>query len=69
MKKLFIISVLFLGILGANLPVIAACTLNHGCVNIQSGYDCNILYKDKCVLYNALNLTCEQAKCKEELRT
>lgn len=68
MYKFFIISVLLFGIFcGVNSPAYAACPVNCGCVNTQSGYDCNILYKDKCVLYNALNLTCEQAKCKEEL--
>lgn len=68
MNKKIITIVIGIGLVfGICLPVIASCPVNGNCRNTFYDYDCNVVYKDKCVLYNALNLTCEQAKCKEEL--
>lgn len=52
----------------------AVCLVNQDCptkslTGSTSVYpkNCERLYNDKCVMYNALNLTCEQQKYKEEL--
>lgn len=65
MNKNFIITAGLALIMLIAAPVQASCPINQE--SASTTQSCNLLYKDKCVLYNALNLTCEQAKCKEEL--
>lgn len=63
MKKSFIIT---LGLtLLLTLPAMASCPVNQDYGIYPQ--NCNMLYKDRCVVYNALNLTCEQAKIKDDL--
>lgn len=69
MKKIIIILTGFIWLLFTGMSVEASCPVRECGGQSSCNSVCNILYKDKNVLYNALNLTCEQAKCKEELET